>query len=136
MAGQVYKPVAEEIGGEAHLCHDVSCQWRFTLEFFHQRVIIDIGVAFRMRRDADQVYVTPVYAAGEDPVPGVDAQALVAGLKSRGHRAAATVADQAALARVLAAEIGEGDLVVCLGAGDITKWAAVLPDAISQDRGG
>ncbi|MXO69147.1 UDP-N-acetylmuramate--L-alanine ligase [Altererythrobacter marinus] len=85
--------------------------------------------------DADRVYVTPVYAAGEEPVPGVDSQALVAGLKSRGHRAATTVADAHELARVLAGEIGEGDLVVCLGAGDITRWAADLPEAIARERG-
>ena len=85
--------------------------------------------------DADRVYVTPVYAAGEEPVPGVDSQALVAGLKSRGHRAATTVADAQELARVLAGEIGEGDLVVCLGAGDITRWAADLPEAIARERG-
>jgi UDP-N-acetylmuramate--alanine ligase len=84
--------------------------------------------------DADLVYVTPVYAAGEEPVPGVDSEALVAGLKSRGHRAAATVADQAELARVLADEVDEGDLVVCLGAGDITKWAAGLADALAKAR--
>lgn len=84
--------------------------------------------------DADQVYVTPVYAAGEEPVPGVDSAALVAGLKSRGHRAATTIADQAELARVLAGEVREGDLIVCLGAGDITKWAAGLADAIGRER--
>ena len=61
--------------------------------------------------------------------------ALVAGLKSRGHRAATTVADAQELARVLAGEIGEGDLVVCLGAGDITRWAADLPEAIARERG-
>ena len=84
--------------------------------------------------DADLVYVTPVYAAGEEPVPGVDSGALVAGLKSRGHRAAATVADQDELAEVLADEVGEGDLVVCLGAGDITKWAAGLAGALAKAR--
>ncbi|WP_374409199.1 UDP-N-acetylmuramate--L-alanine ligase [Pelagerythrobacter sp.] len=84
--------------------------------------------------DADQVYVTPVYTAGEDPVPGVDSAALVAGLKSRGHRAASTVADQAELASVLAGEVGEGDLVICLGAGDITKWAATLASDIEKAR--
>jgi len=84
--------------------------------------------------DADQVYVTPVYAAGEEPVAGIDSDALVAGLKSRGHRAATTVADQAELARALAGEVREGDLVVCLGAGDITKWAAGLADAVGRER--
>ena len=84
--------------------------------------------------DADAVYVTPVYAAGEDPIEGVDAASLVAGLKSRGHRQAATIEDQQALAKVLASEVKAGDMVVCLGAGDITRWAAGLADAIAQER--
>ena len=84
--------------------------------------------------DADQVYVTPVYEAGEDPIDGVNADSLVAGLKSRGHRSAATVTDQAELAQRLAEDISEGDMVVCLGAGDITKWAAGLADAVEAAR--
>ena len=85
--------------------------------------------------EADAVYVTPVYAAGEDPIDGIDALTLVEGLKSRGHRAAMTVTDREDLARQLSNEAGEGDLVVCLGAGDITKWAAGLADSIAQERG-
>ena len=84
--------------------------------------------------DADLVYVTPVYAAGEAPIDGVSAGALVANLKERGHRAAAEVADAAALAQVLAETARPDDMVVCLGAGDITKWAASLADAIQQAR--
>ncbi|MCB2087278.1 MAG: UDP-N-acetylmuramate--L-alanine ligase, partial [Sphingomonadaceae bacterium] len=85
--------------------------------------------------DADEVLVTPVYTAGEDPIEGVDSTALVSGLKSRGHRSANIVADQAELARVLAAQVGEGDLIVCLGAGDITRWAAGLASAIAAQDG-
>ncbi len=84
--------------------------------------------------DADRVLVTPVYPAGEQPVAGVDADALVDGLKRRGHRSAATVADADALAAELAATVEPGDTVVCLGAGDITKWAAGLADAIAARR--
>ena len=80
--------------------------------------------------DADLVYVAPVYAAGEAPIDGVDAEALVAGLRDRGHRQAAVVADAAALAEVLSAEVRANDQVICLGAGDITKWAAGLATAI------
>ncbi len=47
---------------------------------------------------------------------------------------AATVADADALASVLAQTVGPGDQVVCLGAGDITKWAAGLADAIEAKR--
>ena len=84
--------------------------------------------------EADQVYITPVYAAGEDPIEGVSAEALVEGLKSRGHRNAATVEDRDDLAKKLANDIEEGDLVVCLGAGDITKWAAGLAEAVGKER--
>ena len=84
--------------------------------------------------DADMVYVAPVYAAGEDPIEGADAEALVAGLKARGHRAAQTVAGPDALAEALAPLVREGDLVVCLGAGDITKWAGGLAGTISSRR--
>ncbi len=85
--------------------------------------------------DADKVYVTPVYEAGEDAIKGVNADSLVAGLKSRGHRFATTIADQPALAAALAEDLQGGDIVVCLGAGDITKWAAQLATAIAAERG-
>ena len=86
--------------------------------------------------DADMVFVTPVYEAGEDPIADVNAEALVAGMKSRGHRSATTIGDEEALARILADDIGQGDLIVCLGAGDITRWAANLADNIRANRGG
>ena len=91
----------------------------------------DFQTAFN---DADRVLVTPVYAAGEAPVEGVDAAVLVEGLKRRGHRFAGVVADADALAVELAATIEADDMVVCLGAGDITKWAAGLADAIAAER--
>jgi UDP-N-acetylmuramate--alanine ligase len=82
--------------------------------------------------DADIVFVTPVYAAGEAPVEGVDADALVSGLKARGHRSAQTIAGPEDLADALAGMVQGEDLVVCLGAGDITRWAAGLADAVSE----
>ena len=82
--------------------------------------------------DADAVYVTPVYAAGETAIEGVDAEALVAGLKARGHREAHVVGGADELADVLSRTARAGDMVVCLGAGDITKWAAGLADAIGE----
>ncbi|MEO9463580.1 MAG: UDP-N-acetylmuramate--L-alanine ligase [Marinomonas sp.] len=86
--------------------------------------------------DADQVYVTPVHEAGEDPIDGVNAAALVSGLKSHGHRFAATVENVDALADVLAGEVEEGDLVVCMGAGSITQWAAQLAKAVNARKAG
>jgi UDP-N-acetylmuramate--alanine ligase len=85
--------------------------------------------------DADMVFISPVYAAGEAPIEGVTSEALVNGIKARGHRSAATVADQADLAQKLAHIVQDKDMVVCLGAGDITKWATGLADAIRAERG-
>ncbi|MGC6400802.1 UDP-N-acetylmuramate--L-alanine ligase [Sphingomonas sp. FW199] len=84
--------------------------------------------------DADAVIVTPVYAAGEAPVEGVSADALAQAILNRGHRSARTVDSADALAGMLASEVGPGDLIVCLGAGDITKWAAGLAPAIERQR--
>jgi len=84
--------------------------------------------------EADEVFVTPVYEAGEEPIEGVNSQALVDGLKSRGHRSAASVGDMDELVAVLGAELKPDDLIVCLGAGDITRWAAELPEALIAER--
>ncbi|MEA3002688.1 MAG: UDP-N-acetylmuramate--alanine ligase [Sphingomonadales bacterium] len=84
--------------------------------------------------DADIVYVAPVYAAGEEPIEGVDAAALAEGLKQRGHRAVSTVEGAEDLARQLRDVAARGDMVICLGAGDITKWAAGLADGIRHAR--
>ncbi|WP_088309527.1 UDP-N-acetylmuramate--L-alanine ligase [Novosphingobium sp. B 225] len=92
----------------------------------------DFSAAFN---DADIVYAAPVYAAGEQPIEGVDSEAMVAGMKARGHRNAQVIANADALADALAATVQAGDMVVCLGAGDITKWAAGLADAIQARRG-
>ena len=91
----------------------------------------DFQAAFN---DADVVYAAPVYPAGEQAIDGVDSAALVAGLKARGHRSAQVVAGADALAEVLAGTLEAGDMVVCLGAGDITKWAAGLADAVAARR--
>ena len=84
--------------------------------------------------DADMVYVAPVYAAGEQPIEGVDAATLVSGLKMRGYRAAQEISGPDQLAAELAKAARPDDMVICLGAGDITKWAAGLADAIRKAR--
>jgi UDP-N-acetylmuramate--alanine ligase len=84
--------------------------------------------------NADIVYVAPVYAAGEEPIEGVDSLALAEGLKQRGHRAVSMVDGPDDLALQLRDVAARGDMVICLGAGDITKWAAGLADGILQAR--
>lgn len=77
--------------------------------------------------DADVVIVADVYAAGETPLPGIDRDALAEGLRRYGHRHVLTLDAPAALAGLVRAEAKAGDVVVLLGAGDITAWAYALP---------
>ena len=84
--------------------------------------------------DADIVLVAPVYAAGEEPIEGVDSAALVEGLRARGHRMVKLVDKPKELAATLRDVAAEGDLIICMGAGDITKWAAGLADGIAKAR--
>ncbi|MFC4236818.1 UDP-N-acetylmuramate--L-alanine ligase [Thalassospira xianhensis] len=77
--------------------------------------------------DADSVIVADVYEAGESPIEGANRDALVEGLRNRGHRHVSALEGPEALASMIAKEAKPGDLVVCLGAGSISAWANALP---------
>jgi UDP-N-acetylmuramate--alanine ligase len=81
--------------------------------------------------DAGTVIVADVYAAGEQPIPGVDRDALVEGLRARGHRSVVPLPGPDSLAEMVNAIARSGDYVVCLGAGNITAWAHALPDQLN-----
>ncbi|HWI27339.1 MAG TPA: UDP-N-acetylmuramate--L-alanine ligase [Stellaceae bacterium] len=82
--------------------------------------------------DADTVLVADVYAAGEAPIEGAGRDALVAGLKARGHRHAEALPSPDELAPILRHIARPGDFVVCLGAGSITYWAQNLPAELDK----
>jgi len=96
-----------------------------------QALMDDFQNAFN---DADVVFVTPVYPAGEEPIDGVDSAALAEGLRAHGHRMVRAIGDLKELSRDLRDLAAEGDMVICMGAGDITKWAAALPAGIREAR--
>ena len=73
------------------------------------------------------VIVAPVYSAGEQPIPGIDRDTLVQGLRAHGHRQAMALEAPEKLAGLIKALAKPGDYVVCLGAGSITQWAYALP---------
>ena len=85
--------------------------------------------------DADAVIVADVYGAGESPIEGVDKAALVEGLHRFGHRNAVGLDGPADLPGLIHAEARPGDLVVLLGAGDITAWAYALPGQLEALKG-
>ncbi len=86
--------------------------------------------------DADAVVVADVYAAGESPIAGADQDALVEGLRHHGHRAAEALDGPDALAGAIDRLSAAGDMVVCLGAGNITAWAHDLPGQLEALRNG
>ncbi|WP_085899975.1 UDP-N-acetylmuramate--L-alanine ligase [Kiloniella majae] len=80
--------------------------------------------------DADQVIVSDVYTAGEEPIEGADRDSLVKGLLTRGHRNAIALSGPDKLAELVSETATTGDVVVCLGAGSISAWAHALPDEL------
>jgi UDP-N-acetylmuramate--alanine ligase len=81
--------------------------------------------------DANAVIVANVYAAGEAPIPGVDRDALVQGLRARGHRQVIALDGPEQLAGLVKGMVKPGDTVVFLGAGNITQWAYALPGELA-----
>ena len=84
--------------------------------------------------DADTVIVADVHAAGEASLEGVNRDALVAGLRTRGHRSVEVLESPEQLPALVSSIAAPGDLVVCLGAGTITNWAHDLPAALASIR--
>lgn len=91
----------------------------------------------RAFNDADRVIVAPTYGAGEAPIPGADAIDLANEVRSHGHRDVETVGDLVEGVARLSATVAGGDVVITLGAGDITTAGPALITALStgeQDR--
>jgi UDP-N-acetylmuramate--alanine ligase len=78
-------------------------------------------------KDADVVAIADVYAAGEAPIEGVSAGALAAAMRKAGRSDAQRLENLDGLAEFVRANAKPGDIVVCLGAGDITHYANALP---------
>ena len=82
---------------------------------------------------ADVVFLTDVYAAGENPIEGATSARLVDEIRAHGHRDVTHVPSRADLASALRERLQPGDVVITLGAGDITRTGpellALLKDA-------
>jgi len=76
--------------------------------------------------DADLLLLTEIYPAGETPVAGVSGEALYQALKRRGHLDICWVAGRERLAQTIVEVVRPGDLVLVLGAGDISRTADEL----------
>ncbi len=78
--------------------------------------------------DADVLFVSSVYAAGEEPIPGATGEALAEAIRAHGHRDVTYVDKRVDLPAAIAPRLREGDIVLTLGAGDITQ---VGPDLLA-----
>ena len=69
-------------------------------------------------------------------MPGVTRDALVDGLRANGHRSVVPLPGPEHLAEMIHAIARSGDMVVCLGAGNITAWAQALPEQLTGLQAG
>ncbi|WP_455377677.1 UDP-N-acetylmuramate--L-alanine ligase [Petrachloros mirabilis] len=83
----------------------------------------DFAQAFK---DADRLYITEIYAASEEPIPGVSGAKLAEAIRAAGHPAVAFIERKELLADQVFPQLNAGDLVLTLGAGDIWKTGPAL----------
>jgi UDP-N-acetylmuramate--alanine ligase len=86
----------------------------------------------RCFNDADAVWLTEIYPAGEDKLPGVDAAGLAEAIRAHGHRDVRFVAELDGVLEVLPRELEAGDLVVTLGAGSVSSLGPRLLRALEE----
>ncbi len=87
----------------------------------------------RCFNDADEVVVCPVYRAGEDPVEGLDQDALAAEIRAHGHRKVQAVDSLDQAVEHLVRTGGPGDIVITLGAGDVNTVCHRLLERLGGD---
>ena len=84
--------------------------------------------------NADTVLLLDVYAAGETPIKNFDSSSLEKGLTKYGHKNVLYIKDQNLLAKKLLNIIKPDDLIICLGAGSITKIANNLEEKLKNEN--
>src|SRR6266850_1597765 len=80
--------------------------------------------------EADVLFLTEIYAAGEEPIPSVSGERLFEAVRGCGHRDASFVPARSDLAQRIASRARSGDVVITLGAGDITHTGEELLAAL------
>src|ERR1043166_2529454 len=81
---------------------------------------------------ADRLILTEIYPAGEDPIAGVNSEALYQAIKRQGHMEVEFIADKNQIAPALAGKLKAGEIALTLGAGDIYKVGNALVEALEK----
>ena len=95
-----------------------------------QRLMAEFGTSLR---DADEILLTEIYAAGEDPLPGITGEALGEVIRSGSGRPVRFVKTLDAVLPALLDIVKPGDAVITLGAGSIGTLPRRILDALAQE---
>ncbi len=90
----------------------------------------------RAFNNADQLFLTDIYAAGEAAIPGITSQHLAEAIAEHGHQHVKYSPDRAAMSQELARSARPGDVVIALGAGDINKVLSAVGNALRARQSG
>ena len=78
--------------------------------------------------DADYVHILPVYSANEEPIDNINSENLTKNIITSGHKNASYQKNFQDLKSTLLKTVKSEDIVIFMGAGDITKWAYEISD--------
>lgn len=88
-----------------------------------QLLLKEFAMAFKA---ADQLILTDIYAAGEQPIPGIDGEVIKRAVEEHAGQKAIYIQERKQIARYLRDAVEPGDLVITMGAGDIYRTGEEL----------
>lgn len=94
-----------------------------------QELMSEFALCFN---NADALFVTDIYAASEPPIEGVTAEILTENIKQYGHKNAQYIGDVESAAEKVIPFLQEGDLIITLGAGSITRLSDDILERLKQ----
>src|SRR5579875_3442965 len=95
-----------------------------------KHLLDDFGTAFHQ---ADDLYLLDIYAASEEPIEGVTAEAMLDNIRSYGHRSAHYAATLEEGVEEIARAAEAGDLIITLGAGSVSQAAEKILDKLREE---
>ncbi len=85
--------------------------------------------------DADLLYIMDIYPASEKPIKDVSGSRLCEGISARGHKRARFLGDKTTIAAEIAQDLEQGDMLITLGAGDVTKLGPAVLEELEKRQG-
>jgi UDP-N-acetylmuramate--alanine ligase len=87
----------------------------------------------RSFNNADMLFVTDIYAASEDPIPGITSEALTDAIKLFGHKEVHYIGSLEGAAELLLKHVSAGDMVITLGAGTVYRAGDQLLELLKRE---